>query len=279
MKLKAVLDSLDNVPAEIHAFYVEKDGKWYLDLDDDIKTHPSVSALSNAYQAEKTKRTAATAKVTTLEARLAGLPDDFDATAYEDLKAKAEANDGKTVDERIQLVTAQAERRAAAEKVKTDTAIKERDDKIAAKDALLERNVVEGGLSQAMDEANIDPKHKKKLAPYLRSLGKIKVAEEDGTVSAIVETDMGPISLSKFVADWAASEDGKEYVGKPTGLGAGGGNGGRQQGANPFVKANWSKTEQSKIVSSDRGKAEQMAKSAGFRNLDAAIAAAKPVTV
>lgn len=276
MKLRSVLDTMDNVPAELHDYYEEKDGKFYLLLDEDIKTHPSVNALSNAYRQEQTKRREAATKLQAAEARLAGLPEDFNSDAYEDLKARAEDNDGKNVDERIQTLKDQNENKVRALETKHGEAIKKKDDEIARLSGAIERNVVETSLSAAMDEANIDPKHKKKLAPYLRHLGKIKVEDQDGKPVAMVETDMGEVSLSKFVSDWAASDDGKEYVGKASGLNTTGSDRRTMEG-NPFSKQNWSKTEQGRLVGSDRGKAERLAKAAGFKTLEQATQASAAI--
>jgi hypothetical protein len=92
---------------------------------------------------------------------------------------------------------------------------------------------------------------------------------------ALVETDMGDVPVSKFVADWAGSDDGKEYVSKPTGLDSKGSDGRRLEG-NPFAKQAWNKTEQGRLINSDRAKAERMAKAAGFRSLDDAAKARAP---
>lgn len=56
MGLKAILDSPDNVPAELHDHYAETDGKFILDLEEDVKSHPRISALSSAYKKEQDRR-------------------------------------------------------------------------------------------------------------------------------------------------------------------------------------------------------------------------------
>jgi len=276
MGIKALLESLDNVPAELHDLYEEKDGKFVLDLEDDIKTHPSVSALQNAYKTEQTRRKDLTRERDALKVRLDGLPDDFDATAYEELIAQAEAGDGGKPDEQVEKVRTQMQNKIAALEKKHEVELGKKDEQIAAMSSTLERHIIDGGLSAAMDEANIDPKHKKKLAPYLKASGKIKIVEDDGTYNAVVETDMGETTISKFVSDWAGSDDGKEYVSKASGLNANGSDSRRIEG-NPFAKQNWSKTEQGQMIRSDRGKAERLAKAAGFKTLDAAAVAREPV--
>lgn len=273
MKLKAMYDSEDKIPSEVRDYYEERDSKFYLALEG-IRDHHEVSALSNAYKSEQAKRREATAKLQTAETRLEGLPADFNQAAYDELVAKAEAGEGKDVDERITTLRTQHTNAIATLETKHRDALAKKDEEITGLKGSIERSVIDSGLSAAMDEANIDPKHKKAVRALLRSEGKFKVVDEDGKPVAMVETDMGEVPLAKFVSDWAGSDDGKEYVGKPAGLGSLGSDL-RKGDTNPFAKATWSKTEQSKLVSSDRAKAERLAKSAGFKNLNTAIASSR----
>lgn len=52
MALKAFYDDEAAIPAEHRALYVEKDGRFVLDVDG-IETHPSVTALKNAHDRTK----------------------------------------------------------------------------------------------------------------------------------------------------------------------------------------------------------------------------------
>lgn len=275
MALKAILDSLDSVDAALHDFYAEKDGKFVLQIEG-VREHPDVTALSNALTRVRTEKTQLAEKVSTLETRLEGLPDDFDADQYEDLRARADGAGAKDVDERIEQLKAQHERRVQSLETKHQNALAKVQGELDKKTAQIERSVIDGGLLAAMDEANIDPRHKKKLAPYLRSLGKVKLVEEGGELVALVETDMGDVAMSKFVADWAGSDDGKEYVSKASGLDSKGSDNRRMEG-NPFAKGGWNKTEQGRLMSADRAKAERFAKAAGFKDLDAAARAREPL--
>ncbi|MBK3745285.1 hypothetical protein G3A39_39570 [Paraburkholderia aspalathi] len=256
MGLKTILDSLDNVSAELHDLYEEKDGKFVLILDDDVKTHPSVAALSNAYTQEKKRRKDLSDEVAALKLRVEGLPDEFDADAYAQLVAQAEGKEPPKSDDQVVKVRDQLERKHTADLAK-------RDDTITKLRGTIEKLTVDDGLSRAMDEANIDPKHKKKLAPYLKGLGKIKLEEDDGSFAALVETDMGPVDLNKFVADWAGSDDGREYVGKPKGLDTSGSDG-RKADVNPWAKDTRNLTKQGDVVRADPAKARRMMSAAGI---------------
>lgn len=268
MALKAILDSLDSVDASLHDHYEEKDGKFYLQIEG-IKDHPDTQALKAALDRVRKEKKDLITEHEAAMARLDGLPDDFDAEAYEALKAAADGKEPPKTDDQVVRVREQLERKHAAE-------VQKRDETIAKLRGTIERLTIDDGLSRAMDEANIDPKHKKKLAPYLKAIGKIKLDEDDDGFAAVVETDMGPVDLTKFVSDWAGSEDGKEYVGKPSGLDTRGSDHRRVE-ANPFAKASFNKTDQGKLMQSDRAKAERMAKAAGFRSLEQAAAARDPI--
>lgn len=277
MALKAVVDSLDSIDASLHDLYAEKDGKFILQIEG-IRDHPEALSLRNALDRVRREKAEAAERLTTAEARLDGLPDDFDAAAYEALREKAEAieDGGGTPDEQVTRLKEQHDRKIASieqkhqrEVTKLQGEITKRDGEVQTKDAQLQRSVIETRLSAAMDEANIDPKHRKKLVPYLKTLGKFKVADDEGELSAIVETDMGEMPVLKFVTDWAGSDDGKEYVTKATGLDSKGSDGRRMEG-NPFAKQSWNKTQQGVMIRDDRAKAERMAKAAGFASVEAA---------
>lgn len=255
MALKAVLDSLDSVDAALHDHYTEKDGKFVLQIEG-VRDHPETQALRGALERVRNEKKDLATRLETAEARLQGLPDDFDADAYETLRAAADGKDPPKQDDQLVRVRDQLERKHA-------DAIGKKDAEIAKLRGTIERLTVDDGLSRAMDEANIDPKHKKKLAPYLKMLGKIKLEEGDDGFSAQVETDMGPVSLAKFVSDWAGSDDGKEYVGKPKGLDATGGDGRRVE-VNPWAKDTTNLTKQGEVVRADPAKARRMMAAAGI---------------
>ena len=83
---------MDNVPAELQDRYKEVEGKFVLEFDDDVKTHPSAAALSNAYRQEEAKRRDLATKLLAANARLDGLPNDFDAEKYEAFREQADTH-------------------------------------------------------------------------------------------------------------------------------------------------------------------------------------------
>lgn len=267
MALKAVIDSLDQVDEALQAYYDEQDDKFILKIEG-LKDHPETGPLRRAKDHEKARRAEIQAQLDAALARLDGLPDDFDADAYEALKA---ASDGKEPqkDEQVVRIREQLEKKHQSELAKkADEASKLR--------AQLERLTVDEGLSRAMDKANINPDFKEDILPSLKQRAKIKLDESDEGVSALVETDMGDVSLDRYVADWASSDRGQKYVSKAQGIGATGSDG-RKLDNNPFTAKAWNKTEQSRLKTSDPAKAEKAAVQAGFKDLEKALMARKPI--
>ncbi|PSJ60755.1 hypothetical protein C7I85_11985 [Mesorhizobium soli] len=253
--MKAILDSLDSVDAALHDHYKEVDGKFVLQIDG-VRDHPETQALKAALERVRKEKKDLVTEHEEAVARLEGLPDDFDADAYEALRAAADGKEPGKSDDRLVQVREQLERKHA-------DAIGKKDTEIAKLRGTIERLTIDDGLSRAMDDANIDAKHKKKLAPYLKAIGKIKLEEGDDGFSAQVDTDMGPVSLAKFVSDWAGSDDGKEYVGKPKGLDTKGSDG-RHVDVNPWAKDTANLTKQGEVVRADPGKARRMMAAAGL---------------
>lgn len=272
MPLKAVVEKLDDVAAELHALYIERDGKFVLDVEQDsIREHPNVVALSNALARQKDDNRKAKERIAELEAKIKGLPEDFDPTEVEALKEKiaeleAAADGDPKSKEKQQKDAARLremlDQKMAAERKRWETEKAELQRQIADKSARIAKLLVDNGLDAAMDGANIDPKYRKAVRAMLRDQVKV-VDRDDGSSVAVVETDLDPeLALDRFVADWSQSDDGRIYVGTPKGGGAGGGGGGATT-KNPWSKDHWNLTEQGKLIRENPTKARQLAKEAG----------------
>jgi hypothetical protein len=221
MGIKTIVtaEALAELPEALHEFYQEdnKTGDFILDVEG-FDDHPTVRGVITANKNNKEQRDKLRAENEKLSKRFAGLPDDFSAKEYDDLKAAAEAG-GAPTEEQISRIR---------DKFRTE-AQKEID---AAKDenqklhGALNRMTVDDGLSRAMDGALIDPLHKPKLIPFLKGRAKIDVEEVEGQFRAVVDTDMGHQTLTEYVNDWASSDDGKPYVAKSGGPNPNGSKGG-----------------------------------------------------
>lgn len=267
--IKAVLESLDNVQAELHDFYTEaEDGKFYLNLTDDVRGHPKTQPLQNAHNRSKEALTAAKAELAELQERLAGLPDDFDADALAELQAKADAGGGKDVDAQLAAMRTSLEDR---HRKQLAAEIDKREKTIEELRSGMNKSKIDAELSAAMDAAKIDPKHRKAVKALLKSESAIEVTDE-GTV--VVQSSQGfPVALTEYVLEQIES-DLKPYISLPSGDGERGNKNPGTAGNNPFLAAQWNKTKQAQLPADKR---EGLAKAAGFAHFEAAMSASKAI--
>ena len=273
MALKSIVDDLADVPEAFHGEYKEQKigDKTVFVLDvEGVDAHPTVVNLKTAHERQKQANKTLTTDLNAAKARLEGLPEEFNAEEYERLVAAAAGKDGPKPDEQVARVRDQLERKHAAE-------LGKKDDRIKSLEGVINRTLVDDGLNSALDAAGIDPKFKRAARATLKETGLIKLVEEDGQFSAIVDTDMGPMPLDKYVADWAAGDEGKVFVAPAKLDDAPGSHRNRNTEINPYAKDRWNKTEQGRLMMTDRNKAERLARAAGFKDLAAANAARTPI--
>lgn len=273
MALKAIVDDLADVPEALHGEYKEQKigDKTVFVLDiEGVNAHPDVVSLKNAHERQKQTNKTLTTDLNAAKARLEGLPEEFNADEYERLRAAAEGKDAPKPDEQVARVRDQLERKHAAD-------LGKKDDRIKVLEGVINRTLVDDGLNSALDAAGIDPKFKRAARATLKESGLIKLVEEDGKFSATVDTDMGPMPLDKYVSDWAAGDEGKVFVSPAKLDDAPGSRANRGTENNPYAKDRWNKTEQGRLMTIDRNKAERLARAAGFKDLAAANAARLPL--
>lgn len=256
MALKTIVDSLDDVPEAFRGEYKEQDGRFILDIEG-VDAHPAVANLKSAHERQKQANKTLQTDLAAAKDRLEGLPDDFDADAYEALKQQAEGKAPPKTDEQVAQVRNQLEKKHSTELAK-------KDERIAMLEGAVSRATIDDGLSKALDEAGVDPAFKPGAMALLKSKGAVKLVEEDGQFKAQVETDMGPMPLAGYVKDWSGSDEGKIYVKKPTGGDATGGTG-QQFTENPFDPKNPNRTKQQELIVANDAKARQMAQAAGVK--------------
>jgi len=287
MALKALIDTLDDVPEALRGEYKEQkigDKTVYvLDLEG-VDSHPAVVNLKNAHERVKADKTKLAGDLATATAKLKTVPEDFDPDEYERLRTEeaARVNDpgGNDVRKQIETATAavksQYETKLARQKKDLETEIASRDAKVTTLESDLRNRLVTDGLTQALTEAGVTSPTFLKAARAMLESG-VEVIEEDGIRVAKMKADLGGDDLAKYVSNWVQGDEGKVFVAPAKGGDAPGGKGPRGGEANPFAKTNWNKTEQGKLLRSDRKKAENLAQAAGFKSLDAAVAARQPI--
>lgn len=245
MPLKTVLDDIEGVDDAVKPFYIEKDGKFVLDAEG-VDDHPEVANLKNAYQRVKEDRESVRQEMAKLRQTIDGLPEDFDAEKWEELKA----GKAKTADPQ-ELVRLR------------ETLERERDEwksKFEDREKELTRTQVRDALNRALGDAGVPE--------TLRNGARLEMLErvtpQFGNGGVVVETDMGPMDIGEYAKRWVA-KDGAAYVAKGQGGGATGGRApGGNTDANPFAKETFNLTMQGQIIKSDRTRAERMMRAAGM---------------
>lgn len=226
MALKAILPEIDDLPEEIQSLYAETkigDKTAYVLNVEDLDNHPKVRGVITANQENKRKAQERLMRIEELEERLSALPEDFDPDEYERLKAGQGKPDEALQAERDRHIKAVESLKAkhAEELAALKASIDERDSYIDAKER-------DEALRRAMREVGIATEHEEMLLDHLGK--RITVQRlDDGSRKAVVETDLGDLSVNDFVKEWAGTK-GKPYLAKTPPSDAPGNNGGGPRG-------------------------------------------------
>ncbi|MBB4000955.1 hypothetical protein [Aurantimonas endophytica] len=257
MALKAILDSLDGVDPQFHDLYEEKDGKFVLVIEG-IEQHPGAQSLKSALDRVRGEKRTLSDKLTTAESRLEGLPDDFDADAYEHLRQQAEGKEPANLDERLTAQKTQLEAKFAKEREKLEG-------RATKLDGALRRVMVDDGLTKALLDAGIDKTFLPAAKALLKEKGQIKLIEDDDAIEVFADDGVNDRTpLSDYVRSWAGQDEGKPFIAKATGGDAKGGQG-RSFGENPFDPKNPNRTKQQELIVANDAKARQMAEAVGIK--------------
>lgn len=271
MPLACVLDSIEAVSDELKPLYKEADGKFVLDLDDSLKSHPGTKPLQNALETIKTERNELKAKLAEAEPKLKELPPDFDAAKWAEFKIGFE-KDKEKKDRDVADLKAMYETRVQSLEQQHGAALAEKDSTIASLNTELDNLVVSTQLTDLLVHANVG--HDYLEASKLLIQRRVKVEKTDGGERKVmIETNIGDQPLKDYVKAWADSE-GKPFLAKPGPIDTRGGLGSRIGPDNPFSATHWNKTKQQAVPLEKR---EELARAAGFKSYDAAIMSPRPM--
>lgn len=257
--LKAVYKTKDDIPAGYEDLYTEKNGQWELTGIEGIKTQADVSRVQDSLSKERAAHKATKEAFKALDGMdLEEVISKLD--RFEELEAAAAAGNGNKdidaqVEARIKSRLAPLERErdnlkkentdlnGRVQQFETEGRTRTIHDEVRAQAAKL--NVLPGALDDALMLAE-------------RAL----VVSEDGQV--VVREGAKGFTEAVDVGTWLTEvrETRPHWWPASEGGGAGGGNQ-NSTGANPWSKAGWNLTQQGKILTESRAKAENMAKSAG----------------
>lgn len=248
MKLKAIVDSLDNVDEKYHDLYEERDGKFHLVQIDGLVSDADVSRVKRALEQEKNSHKETKTKLKAID----GV--DLD-TLSEDL-AELEAFRANGKPEEAKVALAEAKRNAAALQRKVEDLTREN----------CELSASNGKLTADADGRNLDDSVRTALG---KIQGIVPTAIGDALVlarAALTKGDDGEFADANgaSVSDWVrtATEQRPHWFAGSAGGGAGAGRAG-SRAPNPFSAENWSITEQAKLRTANITEYTRMAKAAG----------------
>lgn len=254
MALKAAYGSADDIPEAHKDLYSEAaDGRFVLDLED-VDSHPKVRGVITANKENARKAQERQAKIEELTAKLAEIPDGFDAEEYLALKAGAggEKDGKKADDEHLQSQRQLYEQRIANLTKKHEADIAALNDKLTERDGYIDKTTRLDVLRKALRDAGVDPDFEEAAEAVLAPAVKVRRAD-DGARKAFVETDLGEVDVPSFVKDWSASK-GQKFLAKALPMDAPGSRNLRA-GAKTITRAEFSKLDpaaQKKAVLTDK---------------------------
>lgn len=189
-KLKLMLDKIEEVDETVRSLYVEKNGKYYLDLEN----YEDAATMADSLRKERVSRRDLDKKLRTFRERLKKigldpeevdeLDDDTLAETFAVVNKKEtpspKPNDGATI------TKAEHETLLAGVKKTVEKDLQKANDRAAALQRALESQVIETAALQAIGSAKGTPKL---LMPHIRST--VKVIEEDGKFEVRVLDEKG----------------------------------------------------------------------------------------
>ena len=259
MGLKAVVDTLDDVEEPFRPLYQERNGKFEISGIEGMKTQADVDRLQTALNKERNDHKSVKDKFAPLA--------NFDITEvltkldrFSELEeaAKGKLDDAKIdeiVGNRIKSRIAPVERERDTVKGQLAEALKQ----IGEFQAKETQRTIFDKIREAATSAKILPEA---LDDALLLAERVFEVTEDGRV---VTKDNVGVTPGIDAAVWFNELQTKRphWWGPSAGGGARGNGGGGGAGTNPWTHEHWNLTEQGKLLTTNRARAEQLAKSAG----------------
>lgn len=262
MALSAIYDKLEEVPEHFHELYTEKNGKYELTGIEGVKTQGDIDRIQTALSKERGEHKTAREALKMWEGlKYEEVRAQLD--EYPELKAKAEnakGGDPAVIEATVKARLAPVERdllktrEENAALAKANESFKLREEQRAIHDEVRAARMKAKAREDAEDDILLNAD--RMFEVVVDAEGKQRVLTRDGVgVTPGVSAEVWLSEMAQKRAYWWP---------EPAGGGARGTQGGGTTFAkNPFSAAHWNYTEQVKAINADRGKAEQMAKSAG----------------
>ncbi len=267
MKLKAIYDTKEDIPAGFESAYTERNGKWELQVEG-MKTQADVDRVQTALEAERVEH-----KETKKQSRGGDDAAQDLKDKVEDLEAKLEtagqdkvSDDDiqKRVDAQVKLVIRPIER----EKSKLEETNAEQLETIGTQAKKINSGLIRSDVTEVLGtkELGINPDALPDIEIYAE---RVMVVGVDGKRLTKDGVGVTPgLTLAELIAEMRADGQRNHWFGKTQGAGSPGGEGGSHGGVNPFKEGEtWNSTEQGVLITNNPNLAKSLAEQAGGRGL------------
>jgi hypothetical protein len=259
--LASTVDSLEAVPEALHGFYVEKDGKFQLQVTG-LPSQENVTRLEEAIRKERNDHKQTKDTLNRITNNGARQPDDIIADL--DRIPELEATQGQIDEDKVNtLVEARIKARVGPverERDQLKTQVEAKDKTIGEFEAKDRTRTIHDKVREDAVKAKVLPEA---VEDALLLADRIFEVDDSGRVVTKDNVGVTPgIEPGVWFTDVQKTRP--HWWGPSTGGGAGGNRGGGGDAtSNTFTHENWNLTAQGVLVNSDRPKAEQLAKAAG----------------
>lgn len=263
MALKAILDSIDDLPEDVKKEYVERNGRFELQVeisgDIGVKSYTDFNNLNRALKKERDDHKAVKERISALGDRdINEVVAQLDRIPELEAAAAGKLDDDKLnqiVETRVRTKLAPVERERdtlrnqLGEHQKTLEEMSKKERLRVVSDAVRQAAVQMKVLNEAMEDAQLLAERVFEVTEDGKVVTKDGVGVTPGIEPSVWFTDM----QSKRPHWWGPS----------AGAGALGNRGAGNGGSNPWSADNWNMTEQGRIYRENPSRAEQLAKAAG----------------
>lgn len=256
--LPAIVESEEQLPEGLADYYQQNDDGAYVLSLDGVDNHPDVRGLKSSLQKQKQDREKLRKERDQFKETASLIPDDLDRETVQQAIERLRNGDGDDDGDNQGEGQQQGQRRRSdgqdVTKVRQQVEqryqkeIEQRDQALSQKDQQLRNLVVDNSLGGALQKHGVNTPGLQKAAKRLLS-EQVKVQEgEDGTPTAVVDTDMGEVSVDQFVKDWINTEEGQDFLPRSSGSGA------RGSGANARGKKEMTRDQFDQMGAEERRK-------------------------
>lgn len=225
MPIPTVVESEDQLPEGLADHYEQgEDGTYILSVEG-VDSHPDVQGLKSSLQKQKADREKLRKERDQFKERASLIPEDMDQDTLQQALERIQQGDAGGQGGQGQQGNQQPNGQDAAKvreqlEKRYQREMEDRDKQIQQRDQQVRQLVVDNGLTSALQKHGVTTVGLQKGAKRLLA-DQVKVQEgDDGSLNAVVDTDMGEVDIDTFVKDWVSSEEGQDYLPKPAGSGA-----------------------------------------------------------